>query len=191
LDQRKAEAARRAIELKLANIKMVGDSDYGLLGLFTHPNLPEVILPHTDWESASGEELLENLLALMKAYDQQGYGVHTANYMALPTDAFFAVNTERLDLQQATTVLAHYKTMFPEVEVVRIRECDGIRDGQDVGLLYERDVTNLSHELVMPFNQLPPEARNLEFVTNCLARSAGVQLWYPLALASFVTSDAP
>jgi hypothetical protein len=40
LDFRKAEGARSAIELKVADIRLHGDPDYGLYGLFTVPGLP-------------------------------------------------------------------------------------------------------------------------------------------------------
>ena len=50
LDQRKADTARRAIDLKIAQIKLIGDPLFGLFGLFTHPNIPEAILPVLgDW----------------------------------------------------------------------------------------------------------------------------------------------
>jgi len=59
---------------------------------------------------------------------------------------------------------------------------------KDLGLLYERSADNISHTYVMPFTQLPPEARNLEIVTDCIARSGGVSIFYPLALLSAVTT---
>jgi hypothetical protein len=86
--------------------------------------------------------------------------------------------------------LTYYKELFPAVDVQRITECTGSDDltGADVALLYEKEVTNIAHLLVMPFAQLPPEARNLEFVINCLSRTAGIQVYYPLSLLKCVTS---
>jgi hypothetical protein len=195
LEQRKATAARRAIELKLANIKMVGDSIFGIIGLFTHPNLPEMVLPHSgSWATLSGPDIYENLIALWDAYDIQTQGVHRPNFLALAPTAYRNAMTKfMLDNNPTVTPLQQFKLLFPEIEIRSITEMAGIKpvNGQpnaDLALLYERDVDNLSHQYIMPFTQLPPEARNLEFVVNCIARTAGVQLWYPLALLSAVTS---
>jgi hypothetical protein len=54
--------------------------------------------------------------------------------------------------------------------------------------MYERSVDNFAHDYVMPFTQLPPEQRNLEILTNCLARSAGVSVYYPLAFLTGLTT---
>ena len=58
------------------------------------------------------------------------------------------------------------------MDVQRIYECEDMEmEREDVALLYDKNVDNMSHELLMPFVQLPPEARNLEFVVNCLAKT--------------------
>jgi hypothetical protein len=43
---------------------------------------------------------------------------------------------------------------------------------------------NIRFEMVMPFNQLPPQERNLEAVVPCMARTGGVNCDYPLAFLS-------
>src|SRR3954471_15395891 len=58
LDARKAEAARRAMDLKIATIKLRGDSDFGLFGLFNHPNITEFIFPTPgDWSGLTGDQI--------------------------------------------------------------------------------------------------------------------------------------
>jgi hypothetical protein len=190
LDTKKAEAARRAVELKLASIKCIGDSDYGLHGLTNHPNLSEYILPNQGpWKDLSGEEIWENLEGLIDAYEMQSMRTHRANTLALPPPAYRAALMKRLEITQPTTPLQWFRELFPEIEVIQINEFIGAKDGDDMLMLMERNADNVSHQLVLPFLQLPPEARNLEFVTNCIARSAGVTLWYPLSLLSAVITD--
>jgi hypothetical protein len=197
LDARKAESARLAVEIKLAKLRLVGDDEYGLYGIFTYPNIPEVVLPFAgDWGLLSGNEVLGNLIAMQEAYYKQNKGVHLADMLALPPDAYSACVTKMLTAGVSpTSPLDYYQRLYPNVRVERIYECQGaqittapIPVSHDVAMLYERRIENLAHLYVMPFTQLPPEARNLEFVINAVARSAGVQVWRPLALIQAITS---
>ena len=203
LDVRKAEAARRAIDLKIARIKMIGDDDYGLFGLFNYPNILEIIFgaggpPGTttgNWDTLTGEQIYLNMNAMMFAFMQQTLGVHRANFMAMAPTAYNAASTRFFNNQAnpfPSTALDLFRRMHPGVRVENIIECQGAGTGANLGrdviFLYELNSENLAHEYVMPFTQLPPEARNLEFVTNCLARSGGVHIYYPLAFLKGHTS---
>jgi hypothetical protein len=194
LDVRKADAARRAIDLKIAKIKLVGDPDYGLFGLFTHPNIPEILLPFGGpWDLLTGDQIYENLNAMVFAYNQQTLGTHNANFLALAPNAYHSAATKFFNAPVTTpiTALALFQSMNPGITVKNVIECRGAEPGtpnKDVALLYELTSDNIAHNFVMPFSQLPPEARNLEFVTNCLAKSGGVNIYYPLSLLKAITS---
>lgn len=195
LDQRKADAARRAVDLKIASIKLKGDIDFGLYGLFTHPNIPEFVFPNPgDWSGLTGTQIYANLVAMVSAYITQNLGVHTANYLELATKAYVAATTQFVTGPGGLPIsaLGLFQSNYPGITVENIWECtgagQGAHTGEDVALLYERNIMNLSHEYVMPFSQLPPEARNLEIVIDCLARSAGVSVYYPLALLKGYTT---
>jgi hypothetical protein len=190
LDQRKADTARRAIELKIAQVKLTGDPDYGLYGLFTHPNIPEAILPHPGpWDVLTGDQIYENMLFLVGAYQTQTRGVHVANFLCIAPKAYFAASTKLITGPAPMTALAQFSASFPTITVEMIWEMEGANvDGKDLALLYDRNVDNVSHMYVMPFTQLPPEARNLEIVVDCMARTGGVQIFYPLSLLKAVTT---
>lgn len=190
LDQRKADTARRAIDLKIAAIKLIGDADYGLFGLFTHPNIPEVVLPHLgDWGALTGDQIFENLVFYAAAYQQQNLGVHVANYLELAPKAYIAATTKFITSATPITALTAFTNTMPGITPEMIWELTGSgTGGKDMALLYERNADNISHMYVMPFTQLPPEPRNLEIVVDCMARSGGVQIFYPLALLKAVTT---
>ena len=192
LDVRKADAARRAMEIKIAKIKMIGDPDYGLFGLFTMPNIPEVILPHPGpWNLLDGTQIYENLNAMTFAYQTQTFGTHVANFMALAPMAYYSAQTKFFAAPTTAPVTAMdlFKSQNPGITINNVIECQGASPtGKDVALLYENNTDNFSHEMVMPFQMLPPEVRNLEFVTNCIARSGGVNVYYPLAFVGAVTN---
>jgi hypothetical protein len=195
LDTRKADAARRAMDLKIASIKLKGDIDFGLYGLFTHPNIPQFVFPNPgDWSTLTGDQIYANMVAQMAAYLQQNLGVHVANYYELATKAYVAASSKFVTGPAGlpVTALSMFLQNFPGITVEHIWECtgagSGAQAGKDVALLYERDIMNLAHEFVMPFSQLPPDARNLEIVVDCMTRSAGVTVYYPLALLMGATT---
>lgn len=195
LDARKAAAARRAMDLKIASIKLKGDPDYGLNGLFTHPNIPQYVFPNAGaWSGLTGDQIYQNLTAMAGAYTLQNLGVHIANFLAMAPQAYLAASTKFVSgiAGMPVTALGLFQANNPGVSVVNVWECagagQGAQAGKDVILLYERSVDNLAHEYIMPFSQLPADARNLEIVVDCLARSGGVNIYYPMALLEGYTS---
>lgn len=190
LDQRKADAAKRAVDLKIASIKLNGDPLFGLNGLFGNPNIPEAILPNLgDWATLTGDQIYANLVFLAGAYQQQNLGVHVANFLELAPKAYIAASTKLITSATPMTPLSAFIAAFPAITVEMIWELTNAgTGGKDMALLYERSVDNLAHYYVMPFTQLPPDARNLEIVVDCMARSGGVQIFYPLALLKAVTT---
>ena len=192
LDQRKADMARRAIELKINSIKLLGDVTYGIYGLLNNPNVPEQILPTTgDWTTLTGDQIYANLLAWYNGYNLANNGIHTADNLYLAPKAYTAASSKFVTGTAGlpVTPLALFQANFPGITVSNIWELQGVATGgKDWGLMVEASTDNYVHEYVMPFTQLPPEARNLEIVTDCLARSAGVQIYYPLALLGAKTT---
>jgi len=193
LDVRKANAARRSMDLKIASIKLVGDSVFGLYGLFTNPNIPTQVLTNTgDWTALTGDQILANLLVWIIGFQNQSKGVHVPDHLELAPKAYNAAASKFITASGAAvpvTPLQWLNANYPGITVENIWELQGSgTGGKDLGLLYERSPDNLSHMYVMPFTQLPPEARNLEIVTDCLAKSGGVNVYYPLALLSALTT---
>jgi hypothetical protein len=194
LDARKAAAARRAMDLKIADIKLRGDATYGLYGLFTHPNLPALVLTNAgDWGALTGDQILANLNQWVVAYQSQVKGTHTPNYLELAPKAYNAASTKFITGASGLTPitpLQWFRANYPGITVEYIWELQNaaVSATKDLGLLYERNADNIAHVFVKPFTQLPPEARNLEIVTDCIARSGGVNIFYPLALLSALTT---
>jgi len=192
LDSRKAAAARRAMDLKVMSIKLNGDTMYGLYGLFTHPNIPVQVLPVVgDWTTLTGDQILQNLIAWVTGYQNQVKGTHAPTHLELAPKAFTAASTKFITAAGSmVTPMMWFRSQYPNITVENIWELTNAASSgtKDLGLLYERSAENIAHMYVMPFSQLPPEARNLEIVTDCIARSGGVNIFYPLALLSALTT---
>lgn len=184
LPTRKANAARRAIEVKQNQIAMIGDPAFGLYGLVTHPNIGFTVLPYGNWASShrTGDEMLADADALYNAVRLQSRGVHTPTLWALPSVEHSLLFSRRVADSQGRTVGEFFQKKHPGLKIEEAPELQNV-DGAPLTLMYEYSEDNLSMENPMPFNQLPAQARNLELVVPCLARTAGVTVYYPLALS--------
>lgn len=186
LDTRKAAAARRAIEQKLNRISLRGDAMYNLLGLLNHPNIPAVTALTGVWDNVAtdGDEILADLNAMYIGIRNQSNGVHEPNRVVMGPKQTAAATTKRVSETFGETAWSFFKKQHPNIELVEAFELKGAGTaGADLALMYDHSEENLWHQLVMAFNQLPPQARNLEFVIACMARSGGVTIQYPLAFA--------
>lgn len=184
LDVRKATAARRAIDVKVNQMAMVGEPNYGIYGLLNHPNIGTTVLVG-GWAAATGDAILADLNTLVNAVRAQSKGVHNVNMIALPLEQDGLLDTKFVANSGGKTVRQVFNEARPgrPITFVAAPELkDAGTAGAEVIIAAERDPDNFSFEMPMPFNQLPGQARNLEIVVPCIARVAGLQVYYPLAL---------
>lgn len=183
LDVRRAAVARRAIEQKINRVKLKGDADYNLLGLINNPNIGETTGLTGEWADPTTDaaEILADLNALWIAVNTQSKGVHVPDTFVIATTDYTQAATKPLAGFPGMTAMMFFKGAHPEVNFVQAFEMVGAGTSGNLIMLYELNEENLRHELVQPFNQLPVQERNLEFIVNCTARTAGVQIDYPLA----------
>lgn len=181
LPQRKANAARRAVEVKLNQIALVGDADYGLVGFTNHPNIGTTSSVTGDWTNAAttAENIVADVNTYYNAVVQQSKGVHEPNKLVLPLKALAAAQTKFV-ANTGKSAFQVIKETYPGLDVVGMVEFNGTA-GSMTGFMGEFNGDNASLEMAMPFNQLPAQARNLELVVPCMARTGGVSVHYPLA----------
>jgi len=68
LSDRKAKAVRNGHEEKLNQVAFYGDTNLGLMGLFSHPSIPNANAPTLDWET--GPKTPQQILDCFKAMDE-------------------------------------------------------------------------------------------------------------------------
>lgn len=184
LPERKATAARLAIEIKLNQIALIGDAQYGLYGMLNHPNIGETAGITGDWAgAATAAEIVADVDVLYQAVRTQSKGVHTPNRFAIPSEAFTAMTTKTVADTGGRTVLDVVRAKYPGMQIIDMPELSDV-EGDSLGIIGEFNAENAAMETVMPFNQLPAQARNLELVVPCLARTGGVSVHYPLAFTT-------
>lgn len=182
LPERKATAARRAVEMKMNSIAMVGDPAYKLYGLLTHPNIGITAITG-NWAAATDDVILADLDAIYDSIRVQSNGVHTPNVIALPVKQFSRITTVRVQDANGMTVAQFFLAKHPGLRFEEVPEFKGAGSGgSDVIMAFEQSEENFYLDIPRMFTQLAAQARNLELVVPCIARSAGVSVIYPLAL---------
>ncbi|WP_275289174.1 DUF2184 domain-containing protein [Halomonas elongata] len=190
LPERKGRTARRAIDQLINKVAMVGDANHGFYGFTNHPNLGETAVNGAWTDSATtGQQILDDLLAMYDAVQIQSYDYHTPNTLALAPTRRSALTRKNVNEGgNWESVWSRFKALYPNVSLIASTELEpsDANGQQSSAVMYERDVDNLSIEIPRPFEQLPAEKRNLEMVIDCIAKCSGVAVYRPLSLTKAV-----
>jgi hypothetical protein len=185
LPGRKADAARAAVARKENSLKIRGDLDYGMYGLINHPNIPAVAAVTGLWNTATGDQIVADVTALVDAVVNQSNGIHTPNVLALSNQSRAQMFSKRMSGAAQLTAGTAIQQQYPNLEIIVAQEFFGVGAGStNMAFAAERDIDNFYYDQAMPFTQYPPQARNLEMVVPCEARAAGLIVVRPLAMAT-------
>lgn len=190
LDQRRARAARRAIERGIEQIAATGaingKSAGGLGGFLNNPNVPLVTPITGTWSGATAAEIIADMNKLVSSVVTSTKETQVPDTILMDQASFALISQKPVAVDNQTTVLRSFLANNPYVRNidtwVLLENADVAGTGPRL-VCYKRDPEILSLEIPQEFEQLPPEARNLSFVVNCHARVGGVLIYYPLAVA--------
>lgn len=186
LEQRKANAAKRAIMQLENSIAYFGDSDHNLGGAFNNANVPLVVFPHAGaWSGLTADQLLDNLNALANNPINASNGVETPDTMLLPISQYVTIATKRIGVDSNMTVLKFFMETNPFIKAI-----DWVEELKAAGaggvprtVAYRRDPDYLTLEIPQDFEQFPVQEKGLAFKVPCHQRIGGVLIYYPLAMS--------
>lgn len=184
LPMHKALSARRAVEIELSRVALYGDDKHDLYGLLTHPNIGETVLPSgKDWLTGNptAQDLIDDVRAIYDAVRLQSNGAHTPNMLLLPMRHLALLQRTIMPNTMGKSVLTWLREEFPNLKFEEMLELQGKTGEKSHIVCGEFDRLNLSQEIPLMFDQLPAEARGLELLVNCHARTAGTLVYMPLA----------
>lgn len=198
LEQRKANAARRAVDQEINRIGYFGDTKHNMKGLFTHPNITAYVLP-TDgtlngavagtaaaakFINKTPDQVVRDLNGMANKIVELTGGVEQANTLLLSQNIYGDIATRARSINSDTTILEFFLAKSPYIKNVEvIPECATAgTGGTELVMMYNKSSDKLTLEIPQMFEQFPPEARGLEFTIACHARCGGVIIYYPLSL---------
>ena len=194
LEQRKANAARRANDQEVNRIAYFGDTKHGLVGFIAHPNITSYTLPNdgvdassaasTKFKDKTPDKVLRDLNGMVSRMLTLTQGVETPDTMLLDFDTHSDLSTRPRSSTSDTTILEFFLKNSPYIKNVEvIPELAGAgTNSTNVCVMYKKSLDKLSLEIPQPFEQFPPQAEGLEFVVPCHSRIGGVIVYFPLSI---------
>lgn len=192
LDAARAEAARRAYDIKINHLIWHGDEKTGIIGVLSSGNnIPIYTLTNgaggkADWASKTADEIAADVAGMLNYIDTLTQGVEHPDSWAMPNDLYTSLNLRRID-GTGESVLSYIKNHTPQIVNWEVAgelsksNTDYNSTGKNIGLLYTKDAEKMAHEVPLAFLQHAPQERNLEMVINCEGRDAGMVIPYPLS----------
>ena len=119
LEQRKANASKRAISQKENSIAYFGDDDHGLVGFLNNANVPIVGFPNGGvWSGLSADQILANLNALANSPISASNGVETPDTLLIPIAEYTLIASTPRSTTSDTTILQYFLTNNPFIKSV-------------------------------------------------------------------------
>lgn len=196
LEQRRANAARRAIAQKENKIAFYGDAQTGLVGLFTAPNVTSVTIPATgtgattQWANKTPDQILLDMNSVANTVVSVSLGVENPDTMLLPLSQYNYVSSTARSQYSDKTILNYFLENNPYIKQIEwVNELKGAGQSgsgsapYDRFYAYRRSPEVLTLEIPSDFEQLEMQIKNLVYKIPCIERCGGVLVYYPLALA--------
>jgi len=189
LEQRRANAAKRAIEEKINSIAFNGDSASNIPGFLSNSNVGSYTIPAgvsttTPWSTKTADEILADMHGVANQIVDTTKGVEAPDTLLIPIAQYNLIATKRIGVDSNMTVLRYFMETSPYIKNVEwVNELDGAGTaGKDVIVAYKRDPDKLTLEIPQEFEQLEVQPKGLEYVVPCHARIGGVLIYYPLSI---------
>lgn len=191
LEQRRANAARRAIAQLENSIAFFGDTASNLVGLFNAPNITSVTIPADGtgssklWSTKTPDQILRDMNLVSNTVVSTSLGVEIPDTLLLPLSQYNYVASTARSANSDTTILNYFLQNNPYIkEVEWVNELATAGASSTARLFaYRRSPEVLTMEVPSDFEQLELEVHNLVYKVPCIERFGGVLIYYPLALA--------
>lgn len=190
LDASKARLAFRGARQHSQQVAFFGDAQRNMYGLFNHPNVP-LDNSTIDWTTATGDEIVAEMNALLNKVWQQSAQRHVPNTLLLPSTLWTIAQNKRMAVGTDTTVLEFFRrnNTYTAVtgQALDIRSVLWLNDAGVGGvprmMAYEKNQDNLTMRMPIPWRSLPPQATALRLEVPCEYKISGVEFRYPLSAA--------
>lgn len=185
LEQRRANAVRRAYEEKVQEIAYFGDSPSGMKGFFNNDQIDKLV--PDKWFDTAGittDEMLSLLNEGPTRLVQNSNMKEMPNTMLVPYNVYRIISTTPRSATSDTTVMEFFLRTNPMINAIEpINELEASKSfsflPKDRIIIYDRNPDKLQLHIPQPLEFLPPQRTNLEFTVAAHARIGGLAWYYP------------
>lgn len=190
LEQRRANAAVRAILQQENTIAFFGDADNNLQGLLNHPNIPNAVVAAdgagglTTFASKSPDQIIRDVNSLINNIFVNTKEVERANSVLFPSSIWALLSSTPRSATSDTTILQFLKNNHPEItswgSLVELETAG--TGATKMMMAYNKSPDKLTLEIPVPYEVFPAQQTGLDFVVPVHERIGGVIVYYPLSL---------
>jgi hypothetical protein len=188
-----AMAGDAAVQQKLYEVAMVGDTEAGWTGLVNNPNVPTAAGGYGVWSGNSVDEILTDINAGLSTVRTQTDEVEFADTVRLPPEAFRYIATKRLGTDGSMGTILEYvrkNNIYTAetnnaLDIAPLRDLADIPNGGDGGraIYYRKDPEVLRFHLPLPRRVLAVNQVGLmAFEQGVIARTGGTEIRLPKAM---------
>lgn len=196
----KAQAAAEAIERGLDRIAFEGSPIKNRQGLLNLTGTLAYTLALGDLGSAAWlnpldgspqktpDEIVADMVGIVLHVFRTTLEIEMPDTLLLPTKEYDYVATTRMGDASDKTILMHFRAIMSErqmpINVRSHRRLDTAGAGGAPQMIaYVNDRSRISLVIPQEFTQMQPQLRGFEWVTNCMAETAGIDLKRPQSVA--------
>jgi len=194
LDQRRANAARRAVEQVVNDVAFFGSDADGLPGFFSNPNIPtgSVVNPGsgTEWVNKTPDQIIFDINAVLGDVWEGTAMIESANKIMIPPAQWNYIASTPRASNSDTTIASFVGDASPflgsAADIVPVNECSTQFNAvitNDVMVAYTMSPDKLQLEIPVEMEWMPVQQKNLEFVVPGRLRLGGLNVYYPLSAA--------
>jgi len=185
LNSRRSSACRRAIEREMDEIAAIGAPLVGIASGALNEPASTIDASAGAWVTpAAADTIIAEVADMWKGIIDDTLEVETADTLLLPGQEWAHIATTPRSTTSDTTILAFIRASFPDLTTIEPwhRLATAGAGAVRRGMMYKRSQDILANEIPLEFEQLPVQPDGMQFVVNCMASTAGVAVFYPLAV---------
>jgi len=185
LNPRRASACRRAIERELDEIATFGAPIHGIVSGAVNEPASTIDASGGSWVApAAPDTIIAEVSAMWQGIIDDTLEVETADTLLMPGREWAHIATTPRSTTSDTTILSFIRNSFPDLTTIEpwYRLTAAGAGGVRRAMMYHRSQDVLQQEIVNDFEQLPVQPEGLQYLVYCMAETAGVAVYYPLAM---------
>lgn len=200
LEQRRANAARKAIEEKMNYLTWFGDADSGLIGFFTTSLIDSAQAAATGtgssraWADKTGALIEADVNGVLSTIFENSEGVERPNRVGLPLTQWNLIMTKNMGTGTDTTVAKYIVQNSPFLtsvdQIIPIPELDSANNptkSVDCMIVWTKSPDKVQVEIPQDTMFMPVQQVGLEYQTIARARFGGLNYYYPKS--AYVLTD--
>lgn len=189
----KADAAMAAYMQAVNDIAWFADGSGtygGLYGFLYNPNTTKTNAPVGAWLTGpkTADQIIGDVNYAITRPRVLTKKVEVVNTVIMPVDCYAHIASTPRSSTSDTTILEFLQRVHPTVTFVDCNEVaavnpkpSGAASATNCLIAYRRDPSKLELYIPQPFEQFPPQERNMEYIVNTHARIGGIAFYYPLS----------